>query len=321
MDTQAILIEKPKNLRIARLPLHDVTAGDVVVRIDKSSISTGTERLLWRGEMPWFPGLEYPLVPGYEALGTVCETTPGAGHALGARVFVPGANCYQGARGLFGAAASRVVTPGARVFEVAPALGDDALLLALAATAQHALAPAVLGDKTLIIGNGVVGRLLARLMLAAGHPAPTVWEREPARRTADAVPQSEGVPAYNVIAPQDDDERAYTTIFDASGDATILDHVVPHLARGGEIVLTGFYATPLSLTFPPAFMREARIRIAAEWQPDDMAHVLAALANGTFSLAGIITHRAAIDDAAAAYETAFSDPRCTKMILEWSSTP
>jgi myo-inositol-1(or 4)-monophosphatase len=35
-----------------------------------SGISTGTERLLWDGTMPPFPGLGYPLVPGYETVGT-----------------------------------------------------------------------------------------------------------------------------------------------------------------------------------------------------------------------------------------------------------
>ena len=33
----------------------------------------------------------------------------------------------------------------------------------------------------LIVGHGVLGRLLARLTIAAGCPAPTVWEIDPAR--------------------------------------------------------------------------------------------------------------------------------------------
>ncbi|MEI2676535.1 MAG: hypothetical protein V9G29_00925 [Burkholderiaceae bacterium] len=32
-------------------------------------------------------------------------------------------------------------------------------------------------------------------------------------------------------------------------------------------MLAGFYDEPLSFVFPPAFMREARIRIAAQWLP------------------------------------------------------
>jgi bacteriochlorophyllide a dehydrogenase len=30
-------------------------------------------------------------------------------------------------------------------------------------------------------------------------------------------------------------------------------------------VLAGFYTEPLAFAFPPAFMKEARLRVAAEW--------------------------------------------------------
>ena len=38
----------------------------------------------------------------------------------------------------------------------------------------------------------------------------------------------------------------------------------------GEVVLAGFYSERMSFAFPPAFMKEARIRVAAEWQPEDI---------------------------------------------------
>ena len=39
--------------------------------------------------------------------------------------------------------------------------------------------------------------------------------------------------------------------------------------------------------------------------------------NGALSLAGLITHQAAAKDAPSAYRTAFDDPACLKMILNW----
>ena len=38
-------------------------------------------------------------------------------------------------------------------------------------------------------------------------------------------------------------------------------------------MLAGFYSEPLSFAFPPAFMREARIRVAAEWRQADLVAV------------------------------------------------
>ena len=102
-----------------------------------------------------------------------------------------------------------------------------------------------------------------------------------------------------------------------SGDASLLDALIGRLAPGGEIVLAGFYSDRLSFAFPPAFMREARIRIAAQWQPTDLAAVAALAGSGELSLAGLITHREGADAAAQAYRTAFDDAACLKMILDW----
>ena len=114
MMTNAVLLNGPKDLSLAELALTDPGPGDLVVDIRHSGISTGTEKLFWSGEMPPFPGMGYPLVPGYEAAGEVVEAGPESGFRAGEHVFVPGANCYAGAFGLFGGAAARVVTDAAR---------------------------------------------------------------------------------------------------------------------------------------------------------------------------------------------------------------
>ena len=64
MDTLAVVINAPEQIELRRLALTPKTAGCVVVEVDWSGISTGTERLLWSGRMPPFPGMGYPLVPG-----------------------------------------------------------------------------------------------------------------------------------------------------------------------------------------------------------------------------------------------------------------
>ncbi|MFM9503818.1 hypothetical protein RDS30_14740, partial [Listeria monocytogenes] len=58
----------------------------------------------------------------------------------GQRVFVPGAKCFGEVRGLFGASASRLVATAKRVVPLDQNLGERGILLALAATAYHAIA-------------------------------------------------------------------------------------------------------------------------------------------------------------------------------------
>ncbi len=316
LSTRAVVIERPQSLAVTQLALHAPGPADLVVDMRWSGISTGTERLFWTGQMPPFPGMGYPLVPGYESVGHVVEAGRQTDYRVGERVFVPGANCYEGVRGLFGGSASRVVVPAARVFPLPETAGEEAVLLALAATAYHSVAGGGRGlphsPPDLIVGHGVLGRLLARLAVAAGGAPPTVWETQPLRR--------EGAQGYEVIDPAADPRRDYKAIYDVSGDAQILDSLIARLAPGGEVVLAGFYHEPLSFLFPPAFMREARIRAAAEWQRPDMLAVQALLASGRLSLGGLITHRERIAHAEDAYRRAFGDPSCLKMILDWSAS-
>jgi 3-hydroxyethyl bacteriochlorophyllide a dehydrogenase len=307
MDTMAVLLQEPEHLRLARLQLTPPGDDDVVVDVEWSGISTGTERLLWSGRMPHFPGMGYPLVPGYESVGRIASAGATSGRQAGERVFVPGARCFGPVRGLFGGAAQRLVVAGAKAVPVAETLREHAVLLALAATAYHAAAGARQPD--LIIGHGVLGRLLARLALVAGAPPPVVWESNPARR--------EGAEGYAVIDPAGDARRDYRAIYDVSGDSGLLDSLIGRLAPGGEVVLAGFYAAPLSFAFPPAFLREARIRVAAEWREPDLAAVIALAGDGRLSLDGLITHCEPAPQAATAYRTAFTDPACLKMILDW----
>ena len=108
---------------------------------------------------------------------------------------------------------------------------------------------------------------------------------------------------------------------DVSGDVRILDTLIGRLAPGGEVVLAGFYGDRLSFDFPAAFLREARIRIAAEWRDGDLRAVKALIEDGRLSLDGLISHRQSARRAEQAYRTAFDDPACLKMVLDWRECP
>ena len=73
MNTLAIVLQAPMELRLDRVGLNPPGDEDVVVDVEWSGVSAGTERLLWSGRMPMFPGMGYPLVPGYESVGTIVD--------------------------------------------------------------------------------------------------------------------------------------------------------------------------------------------------------------------------------------------------------
>ncbi len=306
----AVVFEQPGQMSLRPVELPEPHSTDCVVEVHWTGISTGTERLLWDGRMPSFPGLEYPLVPGYESVGTVVACGADTGLDIGQRVFVPGSRGFTNVRGLFGGAARSLVVPAQRLVLLPVEMESTGVLLALAATACHAVRRIEdLGPPELIVGHGALGRLLARVTEARYQVTPTVWET--------AVERREGSFGYPVLHPEEDDKRDYRRICDVSGTATIIDQVVHHLTKHATVLLAGFYAAPIEFNFPAAFMREIDVRISAEWQPEDMETAMALVSGGDLSLSGIITHDQPFDSAQNAYQQAFSDPRCLKMVLDW----
>ena len=306
----AVVFERPGEMTIRPVELPEPHSTDCVVEVQWTGISTGTERLLWDGRMPPFPGLAYPLVPGYESVGSVLSTGEQTDLEVGQRVFVPGSRGFKDVHGLFGGAARSLVVPAERLITLPAETESTGVLLALAATACHALRRMEdLGPPELIIGHGALGRLLARITKARYQMTPVVWETAAERR--------EGDHSYTVIDPTDDDRHDYRRVCDVSGASLIIDQAVHHLAKGATVLLAGFYAAPIQFQFPAAFMREIDLRISAEWQPEDMQFALDLVSGGDLSLSGIITHDQPYDSAETAYQRAFSDPRCLKMVLDW----
>ena len=314
MKAKAIVFEAPHSLSVRELELAPMGPRDLEVTVAFSGISTGTERLLWEGTMPPFPGLSYPLVPGYETVGPIAKKgAEVTGWAVGDSVFLPGSYAFQGVQNIFGGSGACLVVPYERAVKLDPSLGAKGVLLALAATAHHVFTvgrdnlPLVYPD--LIIGHGIMGRLLARMVIAAGKPAPVVWETQTIRQ--------KGALGYEVIHPDQDVRKDYRCICDVSGDSGILNRVIPKMAAGGEVVLAGFYKQDLSFAYAPAFMREASIRVAAQWKKHDLDAVVAMFHDGSLPLEGLITHTEKAAHAQRAYEIAFGDPECLKMIVEW----
>ena len=245
METIAVVLKQPEHIELSRLALTAPTADDVVVDVEWSGVSTGTERLLWSGRMPPFPGMGYPLVPGYESVGRVVEAgsrLPAASRANASSS--PARSCFGDVRGLFGGAG--VAAGRARRSASLPldrALGEQGILLALAATAYHALAArgAALPD---------LHRRARRARPAARAALSIAARRRAAGRVGDATParverrrRLRRARSRARCAPR------LPRIYDVSGDAGLLDTLIGRLAPGGEIVLAGFYSEPLSFAF------------------------------------------------------------------------
>ena len=310
MITKAVVMSEPGSLSIQPVDLKSPSKEDVVIKINYSGISTGTEKLFYNGKMPQFPGMGYPLVPGYESTGEVVQAPKDSNLKIGDMVFVPGADCYSGSvKSLFGGAARMIISNPNRLIKIDSTMGCNGALFALAATARHAIAG--FGNKMpdVIVGHGVLGRLLARLVILAGEKPPIVWEKNILRHS--------GATDYEVVLPEYDERSDYDCIFDVSGDSEILDSLIGRVRKGGEVVLAGFYPDRIGFGFAQAFLKEVSLRVSAEFTPEDVATTKLLIEDGSLSFDGLISDVYSAKNANKAYNIAFNNAECLKMVLDW----
>jgi 3-hydroxyethyl bacteriochlorophyllide a dehydrogenase len=319
MEAKAIVMPAAGQIEIRRVALKPLGPDDVLIRTALTSISAGTERMLFKGIMP-HPMLQFPVVPGYETVGVVVETGANAREWLGKRVYVGGNYGFVGVNPAFGGQSALIVAPASHLTDVHSLSDEQAVLLALAATALHGveIAGCRLGEKScttcqiLILGQGIVGQLAARFAKACGATV-HVTDKAAARlryAVADAILPADPPP------PGPPSPGAYDVLIDATGK---MDAIAPRLMsvkQGGRVVLLGYYER-IDLPYMPAFLRELTFAVSKEWAPGDLARARDAIASGMVDVSNLITHRLPADEAPRAFEMAFNDPECLKMVLVW----
>jgi 3-hydroxyethyl bacteriochlorophyllide a dehydrogenase len=67
-------------------------------------------------------------------------------------------------------------------------------------------------------------------------------------------------------------------------------------------------------------MREINLLVSAEWQPQDLKEAARLASDGTLDFSQLITDVMPATRANQAYDRAFNDSRCLKMVIDWRST-
>lgn len=223
-------------------PVGPPAAHEVVVRALHSAVSRGTERLVLTGAVP--PGeaermrgpgqvgdFGFPLKYGYALVGRVEDGPP---DLRGRIVFA--LHPHQ----------SVAVVDAAAVTPVPAAVPPRRATLA--ANMETALtvvwdSGASVGDRVLVLGAGVVGLLVARLMVRIGGTEVVVCDREAGRRAAvEAIGARFAAPA--------DIPAGVDVAVDATGAPAALQLAIDATGREGRIVLASWHGTlshPLAL--------------------------------------------------------------------------
>lgn len=230
-------------------------AGQVRVRTVRSAISRGTETLVFRGAVPVdqfermraphqegdFPG---PVKYGYLSVGVVED---GDATLLGRTVF-----CLHPHQTAYVVPATDVIV----VPDGVPA--DRAVLAGTVETAVNALwdAAPLVGDRIGVVGAGMVGCCVARLLADVPGVEVTLVDVDPARAEVAEVLGVEFAHPAEVSGDRD-------LVLHASATAAGLQRSLELLAPDGEVIDLSWYGdTPVSLDLGGAF-HSGRLRIRA----------------------------------------------------------
>jgi 3-hydroxyethyl bacteriochlorophyllide a dehydrogenase len=310
-----IVFPEAGRVEMRTLSLRESAHDEAVVATKFSSISAGTERLLFSGKLPGFPQLQFPLVPGYEAAGVIERIGPNdAGLKVGDEVFVGGSMCYTDAFAAFGGQSSHLIK---KIDALIPLRGiplSSAPLLALAATSLHGVSRLgdVAGKRVGVVGMGAIGQFAARFLAAAGAH---VYGADTAKERLDIDIDMERID----LADQTLDAavQGLDATIEASGHPEMLAACARAMRSGGEVCILSYYDT-MSTPFPDLFVKEVSLHIAREWAPGDLALARDAIAGGRVGVGRLAEHVVPIESYDAAYTTAFEDRSVAKVILKWA---
>lgn len=241
-EALAYWVTGPRAAEIHREPLSAAGPEDVLVRTRYSAVSRGTERLVFRGGVPVdqyqrmraphqrgdFP---WPVKYGYLNVGVVEQ---GPDRLVGRDVFClhPHQTAY--------------VVRAADVTPVPPAVpARRAVLTGAVETAVNALwdVPPLIGDHVTVVGAGLIGCALARLLAGVPGVRVTLLDLDATRAaTATALGVGFALPAD---APAEQD-----VVFHASATPAGLQRCLGLVATDGVVVELSWYGdttVPLSL--------------------------------------------------------------------------
>jgi len=315
---RALECVKPGQLKIAERARPSPASGEVLVRIRRAGVC-GTDFHIFEGSHPY---LEYPRVIGHELSGEVADAAAGSRFKVGAPVYVipylacghciacrrGKTNCCQRIRVLGvhidGGMADYVSVPEANV---APAEGvslDEAAMIEFLSIGAHAMRRAAPrpDDRILVVGAGPIGLGCALFAQLHGGEV-TVLDKRKDR--LDFCRRNLKVAATEVVDAEVRERLGESTrgdffdvVVDATGNVKSMIAGLNYVAHGGTYVLVSVVRDPIAFEDPEFHKRETTLLASRNALPEDFAEVIEAMRVGRVPTKALLTHRAALEEAA-----------------------
>ncbi len=320
MNTDAIIFPEPDQITFGSVELPEPQPGDLLVRTVVSLVSTGTEtRVLHGGQADG----EFPLVPGYSSVGVVEKTFGRAvGLAPGNLVDYGQPRALVGCSKVWGGHARYAIVEAARVRRLDDARTPSEYAFAkVAAVAIHGVRRTLSepGDGMLVVGQGLIGQLHARVQAALGRRVATVdilpWRLE--RSLAGGAVRAINAKEEDVLAAVHDlwpDGPQVAVEATASQEGLDLcAQVLRGRAWGADdrmpvLAVQSTFVDRVEVDAETFFGKELVLISPRSVDPRDMDAAVSMIRTGSLPVSDLITLRSAPQDADAAYRELLAHP-------------
>jgi 2-desacetyl-2-hydroxyethyl bacteriochlorophyllide A dehydrogenase len=332
---KTIFFTEPHKIEIRETPLPALKEDEVLVETVCSAISAGTEMLVYRGQFPQLQDahdavsseLKYPLAYGYACVGRVKEVGKQVDKSwLGKYVFA------------FQPHSSSFIAHPSSLFLIPYSLKpENACFLPNMETAVNLVqdgAP-ILGERVLVLGQGVVGLLTAALLNEFPLDNLTVVDSIELRRdaiqaesdalTGEAVSKGQRSKVHN-LAPADLRASTFDLVYELSGSPSALNTAIENTIFSGRIVIGSWYGQKRADVDLGGSFHRSRIKLISS-QVSSISPELSGRwgKSRRFEVAWQaleriqpqkwITHRFSLEDAAKAYQLLDENPQETIQVM------
>lgn len=327
MRGRAVVFVDQNRVEYAEVEVSEPRGCDVVIDVETSWISIGTESSFLRGERlagevryepggPW----PFPQVPGYQKVGTVL--------AVGSEVagLVPGDHVFASVSRVsgmffdFGGHVSPAVTSADEVWKL-PVGADAADYAGLVLTQvgyNCGMRPVLAaGDHAVVIGDGLVAHWSAQTLLHRGAKVTVLGRHD--ERLARLPKGAEGVNTRHAgVDPAHLGHRGVCAVIDTVGDMETVRNLQPSMSHNSHIVSAGFLGDAGLVDIQSLRDQEITLHTPSGWQRDRMDATLQGIREGWLQTSSLVTHSYPVEQAAAAWDDIRRDKQsCLGVLLDW----
>lgn len=333
MKATAVVFEDRERAAFKQVEVPEPGDRDVVIEVEYSWISIGTESSFFRGErisgeVPYRPGdpWPFPQVAGYQKVGVATHVGSAVTHIKpGDRVFAT-VSRIEGMFFDFAGHVNPAVTDGSQVWKL-PESGVPPIAYAGAVLTQvgyncGSRPPVERGEAAVVIGDGLVGQWAAQTLHARGAAVYIAGRREERLRLAEeggyALPLNARAvdPAVELRSAG----VAVGIVVDTVGSLETFRRLQPLMRHDSHLVSAGYLGENGAVDIQTLRGQEITLHTPSGWTKPRMDETIRGIAEGWLKTEPLITHRFPASEAALAWEliTAKGSP-ALGVILEWQT--